>query len=273
MTPSTLQQLLNWLLFLLQMFADYFVRQIQSKKHKTNHTEHKHLTETYDDPYAEIVWHRQTPKIEHDLVHLGKIAPALYIPDVTLFTWLVPIPLHVARDERVELIFVLYYQTLKVFASTCRFFCNYHFVWLLMLNKTNAVGKNKTDRQSSYEYTQFSSWELLSSCTAIIFYCDATREDSYEKGLFWPRIISWILVLTEWKRTFRFKTHNEASLRLHANTVKESCWRQQISKIKTTGAQVSVGNSLTEHNPLYDSFQIFQFKLKSFVFCSRIVTE
>ena len=50
-----------------------------------------------------------------------------------------------------------------------------------MLNKTNAVGKNKTDRQSSYEYTQFSSWEL-SSCTAIIFYCDATRGDSYKRG-------------------------------------------------------------------------------------------
>ena len=50
-----------------------------------------------------------------------------------------------------------------------------------MLNKTNAVGKNKTDRQLSYEYTQFSSWEL-SSCTAIIFYCDATRGDSYERG-------------------------------------------------------------------------------------------
>ena len=103
------------------MFADYFVRQRQSKKHKTNNTEHKDLTETYDDPYAEIVWQRQTRKIEHDLVHLGKIAPALYIPDVTLIL-LVPIPLHVARDERVELIFVIYYQTLKVFASTCRLF-------------------------------------------------------------------------------------------------------------------------------------------------------
>ena len=104
------------------MFADYFVRQIQSKKHKTNKTEHKHLTETYDDPYAEIVWQRQTPKIEHDLVHLGKIAPALYIPDVTLLILLVPIPLHVSRDERVELIFVIYYQTMNVFASTCRLF-------------------------------------------------------------------------------------------------------------------------------------------------------
>ena len=35
---------------------------------------------------------------------------------------------------------------------------------------------------SCHEYTQFSSWELLSSCTAIIFYCDATREDSCEMG-------------------------------------------------------------------------------------------
>ena len=105
-----------------------------------------------------------------------------------------------------------------------------------MLNKTNAVGKNKTDRQSSYEYTEFSSWELLSSLTAIIFYCDATREDSFGKGLFWPRIISWMLVLTEWKRTFHSKTLDEARLRLHANVVKETCWRQQTSKIKTTGA-------------------------------------
>ena len=117
-----------------------------------------------------------------------------------------------------------------------------------MLNKTNAVGKNKTDRQLSYEYTQFSSWELLSSCTAIIFYCDATREDSCERGFsdhvqepikfdgLLPRIISWMLVLTEWKRTFRSKTHDEARLRLHANIVKETSWRQQTSKIKTTGA-------------------------------------
>ena len=35
---------------------------------------------------------------------------------------------------------------------------------------------------SCHEYTQFTSWELLSSCTAIIFYCDATREDSCERG-------------------------------------------------------------------------------------------
>lgn len=72
-----------------------------------------------------------------------------------------------------------------------------------------SIGKNTTDRQSSYEYAQFLS-RALSSCTAIIFYCDATREDSYERG-FSDQVLlveCWVLRSENELSAFRSKTHN-----------------------------------------------------------------
>ena len=48
-------------LFLLQEFADYFERQLQTKNDKTEDSEHdRHLdidpTDTNVDPFAEIIW-------------------------------------------------------------------------------------------------------------------------------------------------------------------------------------------------------------------------
>ena len=147
------------------------------------------------------------------------------------------------------------------------YFCNYHYVWLWCQTKRmQSIGKNTTDRQSSYEYAQFLS-RALSSCTAIIFYCDATREDSYERG-FSDQVLlveCWVLRSENELSAFRSKTHNWARLRIYANIVKETCWRRQTLKIKTR-AEVYVRNFPTVQNPLYDLFHIFQFKLKSFVF-------
>lgn len=51
-------------LFLLQEFADYFDRQLQTKKYKTEDSEDdKHsdtnATDTNVDPFAEIIWKRR----------------------------------------------------------------------------------------------------------------------------------------------------------------------------------------------------------------------
>ena len=55
-------QLAHWLncLFLFQEFADYFVRQLKSKK-DGKHKMHTNATYTTDvDPFAEIIWHNAT---------------------------------------------------------------------------------------------------------------------------------------------------------------------------------------------------------------------
>lgn len=51
-------------LFLFQEFADYFTRQLHTKKYKTEDSEHdKHsdtnVTDTKVDPFAEIIWKRK----------------------------------------------------------------------------------------------------------------------------------------------------------------------------------------------------------------------
>ena len=63
MKPYPLQQLLNDTLTDMfvpfQEFADYFVRQLQTKKHKTKDSKHKAHTDPYTttdvDPFAEII--------------------------------------------------------------------------------------------------------------------------------------------------------------------------------------------------------------------------